>query len=210
MNVHQISSVAVALAGLAFCAADPTVAQTPAQEVALKPPSAFATISDERARSEALFSEVAKVIQNPRCLNCHPATRQATQGDDLHAHIPPMYAGVGDHGVPGLPCKTCHGDENATTLGGSIASIPGQSHWALAPASFAWQGKSLSEICLQLKDVERNGGRSLSKIHDHMATDPLVGWAWHPGEGRSPAPGTQAQFGALIEAWISAGANCPS
>jgi len=36
-----------------------------------------------------------------------------------------------------------------------------------------------------------------------------VGWAWHPGEERSPAPGTQAQFGALIRAWISSGAHCP-
>jgi hypothetical protein len=73
----------------------------------------------------------------------------------------------------------------------------------------AWQGKSLREICLQLKDGTRNGGRSLSKLHEHMAKDRLVGWAWHPGEGRSPAPGTQAQLGALIQAWISTGAHCP-
>jgi len=73
----------------------------------------------------------------------------------------------------------------------------------------AWQGKSLREICLQLKDGRRNGGRTFSTIHEHMATDPLVGWAWHPGEGRRPAPGTQGQLGELIEAWIAAGAHCP-
>jgi hypothetical protein len=73
----------------------------------------------------------------------------------------------------------------------------------------AWQGKSLREICLQIKDETRNGGRSLWDIHKHMGTDPLVGWAWHPGEGRAPAPGTQADFGALIEAWIASGAHCP-
>jgi len=73
----------------------------------------------------------------------------------------------------------------------------------------AWQRKSLREICLQLKDGTRNGGRSLSQIREHMAKDSLVGWAWHPGEGRSPAPGTQAQFGALIRAWIVTGAHCP-
>ena len=105
---------------------------------------------------------------------------------------PPMNAGPGDQGVPGLPCNSCHGDRNVATLG-SIASIPGHSHWGLAPASMAWQGKSLQEICLQLKDAARNGGRSLKKIDEHMATDPLVGSAWHPGEGRVPA-GTQAQF----------------
>jgi hypothetical protein len=194
------------LAGLACCAASFSAI---AQENGLKPVSAFAAISDERARSVALFTEAAKVIQNPRCLNCHPATRQPTQGDDLHAHIPPMQAGPSDHGPPGLPCKSCHGDRNVTTLGTSIASVPGQSLWSLAPAPFAWQGKSRVEICEQLKDGARNGGRSLAKIHEHMATDPLVGWAWRPGEGRSPAPGTQAQFGALIQAWIASGAHCP-
>jgi hypothetical protein len=73
----------------------------------------------------------------------------------------------------------------------------------------AWQGKSLREICLQLKDRASNGGRSLSEIHEHVARDSLVGWAWHPGEGRIAAPGSQAQFGALIAAWISTGAACP-
>src|SRR6267378_2045290 len=125
------------------------------------------------------------------------------------AHVPLMYAGPGDHGVAGLQCKSCHGDANFATLASSIASIPGHSHWGLAPASMAWQRKSLRAICLQLKDGTRNGGRSLSQIREHMAKDSLVGWAWHPGEGRSPAPGTQAQFGALIRAWIVTGAHCP-
>jgi hypothetical protein len=33
-----------------------------------------------------------------------------------------------------------------------------------------------------------------------MAHDSLVGWAWMPGGNRVPAPGTQAQLGALIAA----------
>ena len=177
---------------------------------ALKPVAAFATIRDDRARSKALFAEAAKVLQSPRCMNCHPVKRQPTQGDDLHAHVPLMFAGASDHGVPGLPCKSCHGDANANTLASTIQSIPGDPHWALAPVSMAWQGKSRRDICLQIKDETRNGGRSLAEIHEHIAKDSLVGWAWHPGEGRTPAPGTQAQLGALIEAWISTGAHCPS
>ena len=43
----------------------------------------------------------------------------------------------------------------------------------------------------------------------HMAHDSLVGWGWRPGGLREPAPGTQAQFGALIAAWIESGAACP-
>jgi hypothetical protein len=73
----------------------------------------------------------------------------------------------------------------------------------------AWQKKSTREICLQIKDESRNGGRNLEQIHTHLATDRTVGWAWHPGAGRMPAPGTQEQFGELIKAWIATGAHCP-
>jgi hypothetical protein len=185
------------------------VADTRDQAFPLKPATAFSSITDVRARSMALLTEAARVIQSPRCLNCHPMTRQPTQGDDLHPHMPPMYAGPSDHGAAGLPCKSCHGIANVATLGSFIASIPGNPRWGLAPASMAWQGKTLRELCEQIKDERRNGGRTLEDIHRHMATDPLVGWAWHPGEGRAPAPGTQAEFGALISAWISTGAYCP-
>jgi hypothetical protein len=44
----------------------------------------------------------------------------------------------------------------------------------------------------------------------HLAEDSLVGWGWSPGPGRQPAPGTQAEFGALIRAWAETGAHCPS
>jgi hypothetical protein len=195
--------------GMAIALLAAGVVSTEAAVVPLKPVSAFSTILDRRARSVALLTEAARVIQSPRCLNCHPVERQPTQGDDLHAHVPLMYGGPADLGVPGLPCKSCHGNANAATLASSIASIPGHPQWGLAPVSMAWQGKSLREICLQMKDVARNRGRSLPQLHEHMATDSLVGWGWHPGEGRLPVPGTQAQFGALIQAWISTGAHCP-
>jgi hypothetical protein len=65
------------------------------------------------------------------------------------------------------------------------------------------------EICEQIKDPKRNGGRTLADIHRHIATDSLVAWAWRPGVGRDPAPGTQAELGELINAWIAAGAQCP-
>jgi hypothetical protein len=120
-----------------------------------------------------------------------------------------MEAGAGDHGVKGLPCSSCHGPENVATLSDKIESVPGNPNWALAPRSMAWQGKSLGEICNQIRDSNRNGGFTLVRLHAHMAEDHLVGWAWHPGEGRTPAPGTQAEFGALIQAWIDTGANCP-
>lgn len=206
---RQNSLVAAAIAAVMCGFGGALAADSPSQSRALKPVSAFAGIREERARSLAIFTEAGKVLQNPRCLNCHPVTRRPTQGDDLHAHVPLMNAGAGV-GVAGLPCRSCHGAANVTTLASSIQSIPGNPRWSLAPASMAWQTKSLAEICTQIKDTTRNGGRELADIHEHVSQDPLVGWAWHPGAGRVPAPGTQAEFGKLIEAWIATGAQCPA
>jgi hypothetical protein len=180
-----------------------------AEIVSLRPVSDFSAIADEKARSVALFVEASKVITSPRCLNCHPATRQVTQGDDLRPHVPLMNAGRYGVGVPGLPCRSCHGAANTPTLAESIATIPGNAAWSVAPASMSWQGKSLPEICTQIQDPARNGGRNLEKLLHHMATDAVVAWSFDPGDGRAPSPGSQAQFAALIEAWIATGAECP-
>jgi hypothetical protein len=107
-----------------------------------------------------------------------------------------MYADEGGRGVRALPCTVCHGAANFATLSAPIKSIPGNPRWHLAPSSMAWQGKSLPEICEQIKDRARNGGHSLAEIHEHMANDPLVAWGWARGEGRVPAPGTQKELGA--------------
>ena len=42
----------------------------------------------------------------------------------------------------------------------------------------------------------------------HLA--PREGWAWAPGFGRKPAPGTQQEAGALAQAWVKTGAACPN
>lgn len=70
-------------------------------------------------------------------------------------------------------------------------------------------GKSLGQICEQIKDRKRNGDKSLEQVVEHMAQDELVGWGWHPGLGRTAVPGTQKEFGALIDAWADYGAHCP-
>ena len=72
-----------------------------------------------------------------------------------------------------------------------------------------WEGKTLGQICAQIKDPQRNGGRSVDDLIHHIGADTLVGWAWKPGLGRQPAPGTQQAAGALVEAWVKTGAACP-
>lgn len=177
----------------------------------LKPVSAFEAMPDRAERSRALFAELAKVLTHPRCLNCHPAGEHPLQGADHHIHYPPVVRGEGDVGVAGLHCSACHSDRNFTVVGGppDLQSIPGHPRWALAPLEMAWEGKSVGDICRQVKDPKRNGGRDLALLHEHMAKDDLVAWGWNPGPGREPAPGTQEQLGQLVQAWIDTGAECP-
>lgn len=174
----------------------------------LQPASAFAGIADDDERAVALFREAGKVLQHPRCVNCHPAGDQPLQGEDGHVHEPPVLRGSANSGVAGMRCGACHHDENFEP-GGDMASVPGAPHWHLAPRPMAWQGLTLGELCAQVKDPRRNGGKDLEEIVEHMAEDPLVAWGWDPGEGREPVPGTQEAFAALIRAWVDAGAACP-
>jgi hypothetical protein len=176
-----------------------------AQSTLLKSPRDFAGIADTVERSQALFAEAGKVIQSPRCQNCHPVGQRPTQGDDMHPHLPLVVRGADDQGAIAMRCATCHQIANFAPAG-----VPGAPKWHVAPVAMAWQGKSLGQICEQIKDPARNGKRTLAQIHDHMAHDQLVGWGWHPGGSRAPAPGTQAQFGELIAAWIQTGAACPA
>lgn len=172
-------------------------------------PEAFGDIADDTERSVALFNEMGKVLTHPRCLNCHPVTGGPTQGDDMHPHSPPVVRGDADFGAVGMTCNTCHSGQNVELTSG-YGSIPGHDPWSLAPASMGWQGVSLADICTQIKDPERNGGKSLEELYEHNAHDGLVGWGWDPGTGRTPAPGSQEIFGQLTRAWIDTGAACPS
>lgn len=175
----------------------------------LRPVADFDAIPDGTDRSRALFEEMARVLTHPRCINCHPVTRTPAQGDDMRLHVPYFDASDSTHGPAGLTCSACHGAENRTLLGSRLRSIPGNAHWQLAPQSMGWQGQTLRQICEQLKDPERNGARTLDDLIRHVNEDHLVEWAWHPGEGRTPAPGDQAAFGRLVAAWVGTGAACP-
>ena len=193
-------------------AASASLASAPVQPraEALKSPTAFAGIADRKTRSLAMYGEMGKVISHPRCQNCHPATPLPTQGDDRRPHNPRIWSDADGHGVAGLHCDACHQFANTPSWGVNVRSVPGDPAWRLAPPSMAWQGKTAGDICRQIKDPSRNGGRDLKAIQEHMAGDHLVGWAWNPGEGRTPAPGTQAAFGALVQGWIDSGAECPA
>lgn len=176
----------------------------PASSKSLKPASAFDGISNNDARAVALFIEAGRVLQHPRCVNCHPAGNRPAQGMDSHPHQPMVIRGEDGLGAIAMRCTSCHGPANFDP-----GKVPGHPQWRIAPIEMAWLGKSLGQICEQIKDPKRNGGKSMAELVHHMAEDTLVGWGWAPGRGREPAPGTQKEFGELIKAWADAGAACP-
>jgi hypothetical protein len=164
----------------------------------------FDVIHDRAARSRALFGEIARVLTHPRCINCHPSGDTPHQRMTMELHDPPVVRGPDDNGVAGMECTTCHQDRNQ-----ALTRVPGAPKWHLAPIEMAWVGKSVRDICKQVKDPRRNGGKTLAQLVEHNGHDELVAWGWAPGADREPAPGTQAQLGALTAAWVETGAECP-
>ena len=209
MNAPRLFAAGAAALVLVTGAAVRTLGQTgqrsaPVLAKELRPVASFDGIVDMQSRSVALFEEAGKVLQHPRCMNCHPVGDRPFQTDHMRPHQPLVVRGKDGRGAPGMACSTCHHKDNFDPAG-----VPGNEHWQLAPASMAWEGKTLGYICNQLKDPKRNGARDVAAILKHVVTDSLVKWAWTPGLGRAPAPGTNAEFGALLEAWAATGARCP-
>jgi hypothetical protein len=203
MNGEMLIKVLVALVALVI--ATPATDAVSEQSDSLASPESFASIADTAARSAAIFTELGKVLTHPRCMNCHPAGDRPRQGDMARLHQPPVERGADGHGLPAMRCSICHQQANFDAAG-----MPGNPLWQLAPREMAWEGKTLAEICAQIKDPARNGNRSVDALIEHIGEDHLVGWAWAPGHGRQPAPGTQKQAGALVEAWVKTGAECPN
>src|ERR1700704_5107474 len=123
-RVATLSLTAASCTALLLVFGDETAAQDPTE---LRSPSDFSRIQDSQARSRALFVEAAKVITNPRCMNCHPATDSPLQGNDKHSHIPPVVRGEAGGGGPGNQCAACHTQSNYTLLerATDYESIPG-------------------------------------------------------------------------------------
>ena len=199
LSAALAAAAVVMFTGVVICGEQLNTAQQQ-----LKPPEAFAQIADQKERSLALFNEAARVITHPRCINCHPAGDRPSQGENGHPHLPLVVRGPEGHGAIAMQCTNCHGPDNYDP-----ARVPGHAMWHLAPIEMAWQGKTLGEICEQIKDPKRNGAKTLEELVHHMGEDSLVGWGWNPGAGREPAPGTQKELGALVKAWVESGAACP-
>lgn len=169
--------------------------------------SAGARASVADAETARAWDTVYRVLQHPRCLNCHPVGDIPLQGDDHRPHAQNVRSGPDGKGVFAMQCAACHGNENFP----GAHMPPGAPNWHLPRRDMplVFEGKSAGELCRQMKDRARNGDKSPEQLLEHVAHDPLVLWGWAPGDGRAPVSTPHAEFVAAMRTWIERGCGCP-
>ena len=157
------------------------------------------------------FAVVQKVLQHPRCQNCHIPGDAPLQFDDSRVHAQNVKRGPVGLGAPGLACATCHSTENPPASYGPHMP-PGAPNWKLPPPEhkMVFIGRTGGAICRVLKDPQQNGGKDMEALLKHVSDDKLVLWGWNPGVGRAPVSTPHAEFVAAFRRWKDAGAPCPA
>ena len=172
--------------------------------------------SDAASPGLDAWSRIFEVVSHPRCANCHvgPSDRPMWSGPSYgrtRPHGMNIRAGESRIGAETLPCRTCH----VTTQEAPSQEVPHAAPqvtdaWRLAPVEADWFGRSSAFICAQLRDPERNGGRSVADLAAHLEHDVILHWAWAPGGDREPAPYSLEAHIADLQAWGAAGQPCPA
>ena len=155
-------------------------------------------------RSIALFRKAGKVFQNPRCLNCHPVGDRPTQTDRMDT-APAL--GRARH----RRTRRARSCVQHLSPRGEFRRRRRTGKSGVASRS-RFNGVAGTVLGRDLRANQRSGAKRRQGhgcVVKHVSEDSLVGWAWSPGGKRPPAPGTQAEFGALMRAWAASGAHCP-
>jgi hypothetical protein len=174
---------------------------------------AVATASgQDRSQQELLqaFAVVQKVLQHPRCQNCHIPGDAPLPFDDGLVHAQNVVRGPEGKGAAGFHCATCHSTANPPASYGANMP-PGAPNWHLPPPQHKMVFIDLSggELCRGLKNQAENGGKDMAALLEHVRGDKLVLWGWDPGVGRKPVDVPHREFVAAFERWAKAGAPCP-
>lgn len=159
----------------------------------------------------AAFGTIQKVLQSPRCVNCHIPGDAPLQGETGTPHTQNVLRGIQGKGVPGLACADCHAAANTPESYGPNMP-PGAPGWHLPPPALkmVFQDLSGADLCASLKDPKRNGGKDLAALVTHLEKDPLVLWGWSPGDGRAPVSVPHAELVKAARKWAAAGGPCPT
>ncbi len=163
--------------------------------------------ADTAARGKDAFLVVARVLQSPRCMNCHPAGDAPLQTDRSRPHAMNITRASVE---AGLACNTCHQDRNSESVG-VVGGPPGAPRWGLPPKEtpMVFQGLSPAALCANLKDPSKNGGKDMAALIEHVEHDPLILWAWKPGGRRTSPPLSHEAFVDALRTWGESGGACP-
>lgn len=168
--------------------------------IACSPLFAFAQSNEQE--SIKAFIEAAKVMQHPRCTNCHAKGDGPRQTDEGREHMFNVQRGPADRGAGGYTCKSCHQSSN-------IAGIPGADDWHMPPRDMSWGDGNPAQICASITDKTHNGNRAPRGIVLHVENDILVNWAWQPGDKRATPPLSHEEFVKVMKHWSASGGFCP-
>jgi len=176
-----------------------------------------AVFSDGISAFQYLFS----VAKSPRCVNCHGTVDRSskihfpTVGDLRQRHAMNI-----DSRFPSLggDCTSCHQKSNLSLPRyppGAFNPERPDFLWHMPPASMILASiQSPRELCELWTDPNRNAKTPGSKggIDNlplfrrefllHTSTDPLIEWAFQPGPGRAPAPGSKVLLVEAMSSWI--------
>jgi len=188
---------------------------------------AATTAAEARPRSfaspEEAFDYLHQVARNPRCVNCHglyrgDGERIPTVGDAMAPH-PMNVTARHNPNVPGSPlgttCTSCHGTENAQTPGGPPGALDKPFPWQMPTRSITRLPPDVSKqnLCKTWRAAVQHSVDHREPCGDkvprtaaeffvcHIGGDALIGWAFAPGPGRTPAPGSLADLIRAAEKW---------
>ncbi len=170
-----------------------------------------------KADGLAAWKRIEAVVTHPRCANCHVGTDNIPMWTGLgfsknRPHGMNVQAGTSRIGAESIACSTCHMKSTAPNTVPHAAPHVGLD-WQLAPVGFQWFGRTPAQICVQLSDPKRNGGRDAAGLVKHLREDAahkgFVQWGWQPGGGREPAPGSLDAHIKDVQVWGAAGMPCP-
>ena len=209
-----LAGLLTALAPLSVSLGPAGAEEAGAPEITFEVPEAG---SVPAAEGTAAFERIYEVVSHPRCANCHvgednrPMWTGPSYGQP-RPHGMNITAGESRIGAETLLCSTCHrtnGDHDTDPHAPPRAGLD----WRLPPVAFQWFDRSPAQVCAQLSDPERTGGRDWVALAEHLVEDAghrgFVLWGWNPGGTREPAPYSLQTHVEDILAWGAAGMPCP-